>query len=63
MMLNRELVFDEELMEFAFGNAIVEEDNNGGRKLYKKRNDEKIDNVSALMDAWVAYTRNKEAFE
>ena len=50
-------------MEFAFGNAIVEEDNNGGRKLYKKRNDEKIDNVSALMDAWVAYTRNKEAFE
>ena len=63
MTLNRELVFDEELMEFAFGNAIVEEDNNGGRKLYKKRNDEKIDNVSALMDAWVAYTRNKEAFE
>jgi phage terminase large subunit-like protein len=45
------------------GNAITLEDTNGNRKLLKKRQDEKIDNVAALMDAWVAYKLNKEAFE
>lgn len=59
----RLLIFDESLMTFAMGNAIVEEDNNGNRKLMKKRQEEKIDNVSALMDAYVAYKANKEAFE
>ena len=59
----RKLIFDEELMKFAMGNSIIIEDTNGNRKLSKKRSVEKIDNVAALMDAWVAYTRNKEAFE
>jgi len=59
---DRKLMFDEELMKFAMGNAIVIEDNNGNWKLSKARSDEKIDNVSALMDAWVAYKRNMEAF-
>lgn len=59
----RLLIFDELLMMFAMGNAITLEDTNGNRKLYKKRNDQKIDNVAALMDAWVAYKLNKEAFE
>jgi phage terminase large subunit-like protein len=59
----RMLLFDEELMSFAMGNAITLEDTNGNRKLLKKRYEEKIDNVSALMDAWVAYKINKEAFE
>jgi len=45
------------------GNATTLEDTNGNRKLLKKRQDEKIDNVAALMDAWVAYKLNKEAFE
>lgn len=58
----RALIFDEELMKFAMGNAVAIEDNNGNYKLSKKRSEEKIDNVSALMDAWVAYTRNQEAF-
>ena len=58
----RTLIFDEELMKYAMGNAIVIQDNNGNYKLSKKRSDEKIDNVSALMDAWVAYKRNQEAF-
>ena len=44
------------------GNAVVIQDNNGNYKLSKMRSDEKIDNVAALMDAWVAYKRNKEAF-
>jgi len=57
------LLFDEQLMSFAMGNAITLEDNNGNRKLLKKRHEEKIDNVSALMDAWVALKLNKEAFE
>lgn len=57
------LIFDEELMSFAMGNAITLEDTNGNRKLYKKRADEKIDNVSALMDAYIAFKANKEAFE
>lgn len=57
------LWFDEELMSFSMGNAITIEDTNGNRKLLKKRYEEKIDNVSALMDAFVAYKLNKELFE
>lgn len=60
---DRKLIFDQNLMSFAMGNAITLEDTNGNRKLLKKRTDEKIDNVSALMDAYVAYKANKEAFE
>lgn len=59
----RLLIFDQELMTFTMGNAITLEDTNGNRKLMKKRSDEKIDNVSALMDAYVAYKAHKEAFE
>jgi len=59
----RKLIFDQELMSFAMGNAVTLEDTNGNRKLLKKRADEKIDNVSALMDAYVAFKANKEAFE
>jgi phage terminase large subunit-like protein len=59
----RKLIFDQELMSFAMGNAITLEDTNGNRKLLKKRTEEKIDNVSALMDAYIAYKANKEAFE
>lgn len=59
----RKLIFDQALMTFAMGNAITIEDTNGNRKLLKKRQEEKIDNVSALMDAYVAYKLNKEAFE
>jgi phage terminase large subunit-like protein len=59
----RLLLFDEQLMKFAMGNCITLEDTNGNRKLMKKRYDEKIDNVSALMDAYVSYKANKEAFE
>ena len=50
-------------MVFTMGNAITMEDTNGNRKLLKKRNDMKVDNVSALMDGYVAYKANKEAFE
>ena len=59
----RVLLFDEELMKFAMGNAIAIEDLNGNRKLSKKRDSEKIDNVAALLDAWIAYKRFQEAFE
>ena len=59
----RALIFDEELMTFCMGNAITIEDNNGNRKLLKKRYEAKIDCVAALMDAYVAYKANKEAFE
>lgn len=59
----RMLLFDEELMKFAMGNCIVIEDTNGNRKLHKKRYDQKIDNVSAMMDAYVAYKINIDAFE
>lgn len=59
----RLLMFDQQLMEFAMGNSIVLEDTNGNRKLYKKRNEEKIDAVAALMDAYVAYKLNREAFD
>ena len=60
---DRGLIFDESLMSFAMGNAITLEDTNGNRKLYKKRQEEKIDNVSALMDGYIAWKANKEAFE
>lgn len=63
MSEERMLLFDESLMSFAMGNCITIEDTNGNRKLLKKRYDEKIDNVSALMDAYVSYKANKEAFE
>lgn len=59
----RMLIFDEQLMSYAMGNAITLEDTNGNRKLLKARREDKIDNVSALMDAYVAYKANKEAFE
>lgn len=59
----RMLIFDEDLMSFSMGHCITLEDTNGNRKLYKKRYADKIDNVSALMDAFVAYKLNKEAFE
>lgn len=59
----RLLIFDQVLMSFAMGNAITLEDTNGNRKLLKKRQDEKIDNVAALMDAYIAYKANKDAFE
>lgn len=59
----RLLIFDQELMSFTMGNAITIEDTNGNRKLLKRRQDQKIDNVAALMDAYVAYNLNKEAFE
>lgn len=59
----RKLLFDEELMEFAMGNCITLEDTNGNRKLYKKRHEYKIDAVAAMMDAYVAYKRNRDAFE
>lgn len=59
----RLLLFDQSLMSFAIGNCVVQEDNNGNRKLHKRRHEEKIDNVAALMDAFVAYKLNKEAFE
>ena len=64
-MLSEEnkILFDEELMCFAMGNCIVLEDTNGNRKLYKRRHDHKIDAVAAMMDAYVAYKRNRDAFE
>lgn len=57
------LLFDQQLMSFAMGNAVTLEDTNGNRKLQKKRNEEKIDNVSAMMDAYVAYKAHKDQFE
>ena len=59
----RMLIFDQELMSFCMGNAITLEDTNGNRKLLKKRYDQKIDSVAALIDAYVAYKANKDAFE
>ena len=59
----RLLLFDEELMKFAMGNCITLEDTNGNRKLYKRRHEQKIDAVAAMMDAYVAYKLNREAFE
>lgn len=59
----RMLIFDQILMSFCMGNAVTMEDTNGNRKLMKKRSDQKIDSVAAMMDALVAYKNNKEAFE
>ncbi|UQS94682.1 terminase [Arthrobacter phage Uzumaki] len=59
----RMLLFDEDLMSFTMGNAVTLEDTNGNRKLLKKRTDAKIDNVAAMMDAYIAYKANKESFE
>lgn len=59
----RKLLFDEELMSFTMGNCITMEDTNGNRKLLKKRHEAKIDAVAAMMDAFVAYKLNREAFE
>ena len=63
MAEDRLLLFDEELMTFTMGNCITLEDTNGNRKLYKKRYDQKIDAVAALMDAYIAYKNNRDAFE
>lgn len=57
------LLFDEELMTFAMGNCITLEDTNGNRKLYKRRHEQKIDAVAAMMDAYVAYKANRDAFD
>lgn len=59
----RMLLFDEDLMTFAMGNCITLEDTNGNRKLLKKRYEQKIDAVAAMMDAYVAYKLNKDAFD
>lgn len=59
----RSLYFDEKIMQYTMGNAVTWEDSNGNRKLVKRRSDEKIDNVSALMDAYVAMMRNPDQFE
>ena len=60
---NGMLLFDEELMSYTMGNCITIEDTNGNRKLLKRRHEQKIDNVAAMMDAFVAYKLNKDAFE
>lgn len=59
---DRNLIFDQELMKFAMGNSIALEDNNGNRKLSKRRIQEKIDAVAAMLDGWVAYKRHQEVF-
>ena len=59
----RALIFDQQMMTFTMGNCITLVDTNGNRKLYKKRNDQKIDSVAAMMDALVAYKINREAFD
>lgn len=59
----RLLLFDEAMMQFTMGNAITIEDTNGNRKLYKQRHDQKIDAVAAMMDAYIAYKANKDAFD
>lgn len=59
----RLLIFDQEMMSFTMGNCVTMEDTNGNRKLLKRRGDQKIDSVAALMDAYVAYKLNKENFE
>lgn len=59
----RMLIFDEDLMTFAMGNCITLEDTNGNRKLLKKRYEQKIDAVAAMMDAYIAYKLNRDAFE
>lgn len=63
MSEDRLLLFDEQLMSYAMGNCVVQEDTNGNRKLSKKRHEQKIDNVAAMMDAYIAFKANKEAFD
>ena len=63
MAEKRALIFDQEIMKYCMGNAITIEDTNGNRKLLKQRYETTIDNVAALMDAFVAYKNNKEAYE
>ena len=63
MAERRQLFFDEEIMTFCMGNCVAQEDTNGNRKLLKKRRQEKIDNVAALLDAYIAYKANKDMFE
>ena len=63
MAQDRLLLFDESIMQYTMGNCIALEDTNGNRKLLKQRFDQKIDNVAAMMDAYVAYKLNKDAFE
>ena len=60
---DRKLLFDEELMSFCMGNCIVMEDTNGNRKLMKRRREQKIDNVAAIMDAYIAWKANKDMFD
>ena len=60
---DRMLIFDQSLMQYAMGNCITIEDTNGNRKLLKKRHEAKIDAVAALMDAYVAYKLNTDAFD
>ena len=60
---DRMLIFDESIMEYCMGNAITLEDTNGNRKLFKKRYDQKIDSVASMMDAYIAWKLNREAFE
>ena len=59
----RMLLFDEELITFTMGNCVTLEDTNGNRKLYKKRSDQKIDAVAAMMDAYVAYKVNRDLYQ
>ena len=59
----RKLIFDEDMMTFTMGNCITIQDTNGNRKLLKKRYEEKIDSVAAMLDAYVAYKHNKDMFE
>lgn len=63
MAEDRKLLFDEQLMKFAMGNCIILEDTNGNRKIDKMRRPDKIDNVAALVDAWVAFKLHKESFD
>lgn len=63
LMENRLIHFDESIMSFGIGNAVALVDTNGNRKLYKQRRDQKIDNVAALLDAFVAFKAHAEEFE
>ena len=63
MAEQRIILFDEEIMSYAMGNCIALEDTNGNRKLYKRRHEQKIDPVAAMMDAYIAYKINREAFD
>ena len=60
---DRKILFDEQLMSFCMGNCITMEDTNGNRKLLKRRREQKIDNVSAMMDAYIAWKLHKDLFE